>query len=455
MTLAQQFKPEQVVPKTPIDRFTIGLEELERNLATLHRYFNTAMVRIDQQRNSVQKAPQPAKEATPALSAANLQQHQNNMKAAREASMKKESNRVPPAPTSAQPPNPWGPSSPHGVPAAYGPNQLTQDKLQLPVKKKLKNNSATSTPVHLHGTPAPAASPLVITKSPEIQKTPAPTMLKCPVPNCPEVKGFATQLELDKHMEKHEVKEPVIEDPVSFTLENIRKALNLDENGVSKSKMDVTMTEAPKMKQSASMQGMKQEASTPMSGVPTGQSPASHSLPPTKPQAVSSNALPDVVLPDDPWANSLIRQDTIHEAFSPLATLPGMKSFTRIQDYLTPESMSSDNSDPSKSSPRPSDVSENDAVKINMDLDKSWIPVDWYDDGLAGSDFELLDLNVDGGAAEPMDWDSLFGESAEELQAKADRSKKWIERELAAGRPGVSEEFERVYGPGEINPPKR
>lgn len=459
MALIAQFKTNQSTPKIPVDHFTIGSEELELNVMTLNKYFNTTMSRMESQKNPAQRNSQAAKEPTPALSAANLQQHQNNMNAAREASMKKGSNRAPPAPTSAQAPNPWPvPSSPHGNPLRYGAPGLTQDKLQLPAKKKMKNNSgsAASTPAHVHGTPGPAPSPLIVTKSPEFQKTPAPAMLKCPIPNCSE--SFAAQSDLEKHMEKHEVKEPIIDDPLKFALEQMRKALNLDENGQSKPKADVSMAEAPKMKQSASMQGMKQEASTPMSRVPTGQSPASQSkaLQPPKAQAIS-NALPDEILPEDPWANSLIRQETIHEAFSGLASLPGMKSFTRIQDYLTPESSTSDATDPSNISPRPSDVSENDAVKISMDMDKSWVPVDWYDDGGIGdSDFELLDLNVDvDGGPEPIELDSLWGETAEESQAIAERGQKWIEREWAAGRPGVAEEFARVYGPGEMNPSKR
>ena len=456
--LIAQFKNTQTNPKIPVDQFTIGLEELDRNVMTLTNYFTTTMARMDKQRNPAQTASQAAKETTPALSAANLQQHQNNMNAAREASMKKGSNRAPPAPTSAQAPNPWAvPSSPHGIPSQYGEPRLTQDKLQLPAKKKLKNNSGSpaSTPAHLHGTPGPAPSPLVVTKSPELQKPPAPVMLKCPIPNCSE--SLAAQSDLEKHMEKHEVKEPIIDDPLKFALEQMRKALNLDENGNPKPKADVNMAEAPKMKQSASMQGVKQEASTPMSRVPTGQSPASQ--PKTlQTSKGASNALPDVILPEDPWANSLIRQDTIHEAFSGLASLPGMKSFTRIQDYLTPESSTSDATDPSNISPRPSDVSENDAVKINMNMDKSWVPLEWYDDnGFRDHDFELLDLNVDvDSGADPMDWDNLtLGETAEESYAKAERGKKWIEREMAAGRPGVAEEFERVYGAGEINPSKR
>lgn len=444
---------------SPIEHFTIGLEELDSNINTLKGYFNTTMDRMTRQKSAAQKAAESMKESTPALSAANLQQHQNNMKLQREASMKKESNRAPPAPTSAQPPNPWGPSSPHGVPAAYGPNQLTQDKLQLPAKKKIKNNnSAASTPAHLHGTPIPAASPLV-TKSPEMQKTPAPVILKCPVQNCSEIKLFANQIELDKHMVEHETKEPIIDDPFKFTLDQMQLALNLDKNGKAKPKPEPDAAEATKMKQSALSRGMKQESATPMSRVPTGPSPASHlkTPQPAKSLLTSSNMLPDVILPDDPWADTLIRPEIIQEAFSPLSTLSGPRTWTKIQDYLTPES-TSDSTDPSKSSPRLSDVSENDAVKISMDMgiSKNWIPVNWMDADLRAGmdDFELLDLNIDTGH-EAMDWETLFDEPEEEALARITKERARVEKELERGGTGVTEAFASIYGPGEMEPKRR
>lgn len=451
---------------SPVEHFTIGLEELEINITTLHGYFNTTMDRMNRQKGLMQRAAEQAKESTLALSAANLQQHQNNMKLQHQASMKKENNRAPPAPTSAQPRNPWGPYSPQGVAAVVGPNQLTQDKLQLPALKKIKHNtSGESPPAHIQGTPIPAASPLV-TKSPELQKTPAPVMLRCPVPNCSEARGFATQTELDKHMVEHETKEPSIDDPLKFALEQMQFALNLDKNGKAKPKGEVDTAKAPKMKKSASSQGVKQESATPMSRVPTGPSPASNLKTPQPPKtpAPSSNVLPDVILPDDPWASSLIRPDVIQEAFSPLSTLQGPRTWTKIQDYLTPES-SSDNTDPSNPSPRLSDVSEHDAVKISMDvsqnpsLSKNWIPVNWMDADLRADmdDFELLDLNVEPGVQDPsdMDWEALFNETDEEAQARADRERARVEKDLERGGTGVAEEFGRIYGFGEMEPKRR
>ena len=438
---------------SPVEHFTIGFEELDHNIIAIGGFFNTTMQKINQNKPALQKTAEPAKESTPALSAANLQQHQNNMKLQREAYMKKESNRAPPAPTSAQPPNFWnGPSSPQGVPSAYGPTQLTKDKLHLPAKKKLKS-SAASTPVQLHGTPGPAASPLLL-KSPEMQKTPAPIMLKCPVPNCAETKGFASQADLDKHMTEHEVKEPNIEDPFKFCMEQMQLALNLDKNG--KAKIKAENSEAPKMKQSASSQGVKQESATPMSRVPTGPSPASQTPQPAKTSA-PANVLPDLIFPDDPWADSLISPETIQEAFSPLSSLCGPRNFTKIQDYLTPESISSsDQTDPSKSSPRLSDVSENDAVKISLNssgISKNWIPVDWVDPDLRDGmdDFELLDL--EGGLPDQsndMDWEAMFGETDQEAQARDDKERLKLQKDVERGGAGVADEFKRLFGSGEM-----
>ena len=85
---------------------------------------------------------------------------------------------------------------------------------------------------------------------------------------------------------------------------------------------------------------------------------------------------------------------------------------------------------------------------MDVELDRSWVPVDWYDDGFPGDDFELLDLDKEGGA-EAMDWDGVWGESDESV-AKAESGKRWIERELKAGRPGIAAEFEQLWAEGKI-----
>lgn len=443
-------------------------------------------------------AQQPAKQQPPVLSAANLQQHQNNMQAERQASVQKSlnsSNRAPPAPTSDKPPYPFWPGaqSPHGIPM-YGPNELTQDNLKLPTNKKRKTNpqtgSAASTPAQQAGTPLQKPSPRAHkVHSPEMQRAQAPPVFKCSVPSCSTgAAGFASQTDLDKHkMEAHEPKEPVIEDPFQFALEHMRSALNLEKDGKAKSKAEGNAVnpkvEATAMKKSSSMQGtpaMKQETATPMSRAPTltGPSPASNVL--KTPQATTANIktpasetkslpkgdatkdsitnTPVIVTSEDPWTDSFIHQDTIHRAFSGLSTLNGPKSWTKIQDYhLTPESTSSaENTD--KNSPRPSDISENDLVKISVDVDmgdKSWIPIDWSNEAMTG--FEELDLGgdpfggvgvgIDGemgpGDLMDLDWETMFGESVEEAEERARKA----QRKLARDPNGLPEEWLKVYAP--------
>ena len=461
----------------------------------------------DQPRQQLQPPQPPAKE-TP-LSAANLQQHQNNMQAVRQASQQKNhnNNRPPPAPTSDKPPIGLPAQSPHGIPM-YGPNELTPDKLQLPPAKKRKGqnqSSAASTPAQQVLTPMQKPSPLVSKMaSPEISRTPAPTMLKCPVPNCQHTAGFASQADLDKHiLDVHEPKEPVIDDPFKYALEQMRFALHLDKNGKQIPKAGKELpnakAEAPAMKGSASTQGqqaLKQESATPMSRVPTQTEalPANNLLktpqianmktPASESKALSNDAIeqdsnPIVITSDalDPWGPSLVSPSTIREAFSGLAHLNGPKSWTKIQDYhLTPESMSSENTD--KNSPRPSDISENDAVKINMDIDmgaedKGWIPISWSDPMMQFEDLDLgpnpFDLGPDilnqspdpfaddtglgiGSAGrnpmgdDLMDWETMFGETVEQAEEGAKKAQaKYLKDPF-----GPTEEWLRVYGPGQV-----
>ena len=482
----------------PVDNFTISWDELDKSHHMLHRFYTITMQRMNQEKGKVQAmqnnqgskpANQPANSQPPGLTAANLQHHDNSMQAERQASVQRSHNnssRAPQAPTSEKAPYTFGfgaqSPSPHGVPV-YGPD-LTQANLKLPNKKRKTNpQSGSPVPTPAQGTPLQKPSPLAHkVQSPELQKSQAPAMLKCPVSNCSSgATGFTSQADLDKHkMEAHGPKEPVIEDPLQFALEHIRFGLNLDDNGKAKPKADGNAgnakAEATTMMKSSSMQGtpgMKQETGTPMSRVPThtGPSPASH-IPLKTPQtsvniktpASESKPLPKdptkdnnttpMIVTDDPWADSRVSQDSIHNAFSGLSTLNGPKSWTKIQDYyLTPESMSS--TEPTdKNSPRPSDVSENDFVKINMDVDmgdKSWIPINWSSDPMGGG-LEDLDLGADpfgvgtgmgAGGADMMDWETMFGETVEEAEEKARRA----QRRYARDPEGPTEEWLKLYPP--------
>lgn len=226
--------------------------------------------------------------------------------------------------------------------------------------------------------------------SPEVPKAVIPQMsFKCGVSTCPSgQKGFTTQMELEEHnINEHEPKEEVIEDPVEFALESMRIALGLDENGKSKAQKETL--EAPKMTTSLSSQShsaIKQEVSTPMAraSTQTGPSPASNLL--KTPQTLSGIKSPasdarsvaqegkakngkgsqtllkeSTPPPFDPWAGSSISSEDIVSAWSSIADMNSM-SFTKIQMGLTPSStFSSGNEKSEKNSPRPSDISENDA----------------------------------------------------------------------------------------------
>lgn len=441
---------------------------------------------VASQTSSRQPLPEMTSQATPesapSLSAANLQEHEKAMQVARQASVQKNhsshgGNRAPAAPTSPQPPfKLFGVQSPQGVPPKYAtrPNELTQDRLTLPPNKKIKRNqvsSAASTPAQAHAMPvtkSPSQAAKVVTTDPD--RTPGKASLtKCPVANCQSKnKGFASQEDLEKHVsEVHEAKEPPIEDPVQWVLEQVRYGLGLDENGKSKplkveNKAVTENYEAPRMKKSASMQGpVKQEISTPMARVPTqtGPSPASNLL--KTPQAssnvktplseaksttkdihaVSSKTLNDLAkeasASPDPWAGSLISPDTISAAWSGLSDLQSIDSWSTIQSTLTPASTLTSNKS-EKNSPRVSDISENDAVKINLTVDDDWVPAEWFEDGLYG-DMESLTVNQD---LMSMDWETAFGQDESTGNGSAVKTAQGRVDDMAP-----STEWSKIYAP--------
>ncbi len=408
----------------------------------------------NQARNQQPQQPQqqPPKEPMPALNAANLQQQQLALQHARAANLQRNhsnasvamqknpsnnSSRTPAAPTSTQPPFSFGGQPPHGVPQAYGdrPNELTQDKLQIPSAKRRKGNqapSASSTPTLAQGAPAVKSSPQVTKlESPGAQRPPpASVVLRCPDPDCAmSTEEFMTRANLDAHLKRIH---PNFNDPLEFCLESIRMGLNLDENGKSKIRPEVAKVDAGNaaetapIQKSASTQGqakIKQEAATPMTRVPTqtGPSPASNLLKTPQTSNVKTPASDvKVVLKDskaadpkasqaapktptlatqDLWAGSDIPASVITSAFSGLSDLQSLSPWSKIQNTLTPDSTLS-SGDTEKNSPRPSDISENDAVNISINVDDTnWMPSEWFMDGMGGMEALNMDQELEG-----MDW---------------------------------------------------
>ena len=378
---------------------------------------------------------QETNEPTTTLSATNLQQHQLAMQTARQAIVIKNhnSNRAPAAPTSPQPPFAFGAQSPQGL-AKYPdkPNGLTQDKLNLPATKKRKGNQVPSASSMSVPSQAPIPSKLAQASknaSQEAQAQPAtpPATIKCPIPNCQaSSEGFATPIELERHKsEVHGPKEPPIEDPLQWTLQQVRVGIGLGETGKSLPKIKKEVFESPKPKASTSGQGqysIKQETSTPMTGVPTqtGPSPASNIKTPQASANIktqSSEIKSDDTQPSeiilkkeitsslDPWAGSIVSPAAISQAWSSVPELELIGPWSTIQNSLTPASTQSSGKS-EKSSPRVSDISENDAVKISLHVeeDSDWLRPDMFEDGLYG-DMEALKVDQD---MMGMEWETKF-----------------------------------------------
>ncbi|KAI4195245.1 MAG: hypothetical protein LQ350_007304 [Teloschistes chrysophthalmus] len=470
------------------EKLTINSDELNSAYESIRRYFAFVMSKFGKPRPNAsqagdQQSQKPAANQGKApLSAENLKEQQNALQAQRAAAAMQRhhsghGSRAPAAPTTDKPPNPFplGPQSPHGIPFYEGPASVTVDQLILPQPKRRKSNhnqpSAGSTPVLVPDTTVAKSSPLgPKMASPEAHRAPVPQMsFKCSLSDCQSgQKGFATQAELEQHnTDAHAPEEPMIEDPAEFALESMRLALGLDENGLSKVQKE--HAEAPAMKASLSASSnaaIKQEASTPMSrtGTQTGLSPSWQLL--KTPQSSSNvrNAVADgkvvgmkgnaspakeaTPTPYDAWAGSSISPDEITSAWSSLTDMQSL-SFTKYQMGLTPSSTLSSSNE--KNSPRLSDISENDVVKIGMDVGKedkdSWIPSEWFDD--VYGDLESLSMGQDN-MMEDMGWEPVVDSpDAEMADVNTTSRNKKIAAEI-----GTSEEWLKVYAPEKLAPRK-
>ena len=444
MRLLQQYTPRGVA-----EHSTMMPEELKMIYKKLTQNFQQVMSAKVNQGNSAQlvdtkqQMTQAAIAHGHALNAANLEQQQLALQSARQSIQRerKEENRAPAAPTSAQPPFSFAAQSPHGVPQYPGPNDLTQEKLKFPPAKRRKNNqsvSAESTPAQIYNTPISTSSPqLIKVTPPDAQRQQvAAFAIKCQNQDCDGTDTvFTSQVDLERHVAyNHPLKEAQPENPLQWCLENIRFGLGLDENGKLKELDNGTITdqaalEAPQMKASASSQSqrfIKQEATAmSRSGTQNGPSPARNAL--STPQAAPGVKTPasdskvglkdqkaletrsslaptgmPLTPPQDPWATSSVSSASIMDCFSTFNDLQSTP-WSRMQHMLTPEStMSSNKSE--KNSPRLSDISENDAINIELNTN-NWIPDDWFQDPNFGG---LKALTFDDDLMK-MDFDTSFG----------------------------------------------
>jgi hypothetical protein len=293
---------------------------------------------------------------------------------------------------------------------------------------------------------------------------------KCPNRECGfHVKGFVTPAELAKHKaDMHGPELPQIKDPLAFCLGAMADGLGLNKNGTRKTpgwtmnnanngaspsgplKSGVTPSrtdQTPKAKQEATPAG---SAATPLSRAPTqmpntsgkqSASPASALLktpqlgsskiptpgsttagkgPTSKPTKEDSEKPPpgqhaatfeqQSTPQPTPWAESGISPRSLLQCFEGLEKMQGFPSLINVRS-TTPAFT------PSSKETTSSDISENDALNINISggPESTWNPFGIYD-GSLGVEFEGMGI---GGGPEKgvgdvfeMDWDRTFGENS-------------------------------------------
>ena len=397
----------------------------------------------------------PASTSVP-LTAASLQQQQQQLNKMHQRSNSRSSH-TPAAPTSSQPPFQFGASSPHGAPAYIGKTAITQDNLHLPARKKQKPNN--NAPVPGQSTPGSNSSPQVTKAvSPEIKRQQAETKPQVkPTLICSELDcdrhdvGFDSEEALKLHRQEEHIRP--LENPLQYAQEPLASMLGLDSQGRSKkpaapaTQEPVTAPAGAKMMAASSRQGqtpnVKGEstpAATPMNrqvsmnrqasaaGVKSSPQPkakvdsAKDAL--AKVQAMqkenkqqSSQPVQEPFV--DPWANATIDPHDLFQPFQGFESGAGgaisdMNVYRSITPNDTPESSKDGVSEPN------SDISDGVALDINLDIfDESWMPFGPSDSALLYNT-ESFNVNTEGDlpmldntqSALDFSWDDMVDQSA-------------------------------------------
>lgn len=377
----------------------------------------------------------PPGASTVPLNAANLQQQQQQLNKIHQRSGSRSAH-TPAAPTSTQPPFPFGASSPHGAPAYIGKNALTQENLHIPARKKQKQNNAgqntqgSKASPHVHKVPSPETKRQ---SAPESKPQPKPTLC-CSEPECDRHNvGFGSEEALRAHTQEEHIQP--LEDPTKYALDNMAALLGLDPQGRSKntatSTKDSTAAPGAKIGLGGSKQGqtpnIKDENTPGRVATPMNRQTSLNRQPSTsgvKPNATSNprgqaDSAKDTLAKlqtgqkdtakqaaqqaheaanSDPWANATIDPNDLLQNFQAFESGAGgaisdMNVYRSITPNDTPESSKDGVSEPN------SDISDGVGLDISLDIfDESWQP-------FGPSDTELLNLstfNVNGSGEEDL-----------------------------------------------------
>jgi hypothetical protein len=440
------------------DQLTMEPENIKKSVTCVRAFFQKMISNMQQQAN--QSGTQPARpgQQPPAgpqsngapLNATNLQQLQQQQEAIHRKRM--QSQPVPAAPTATQPPFPIGAASPSGIPQAYGPGGFSPEKLKIPPSKRRKQSQA--------GVPTPTsatATPIKTEPSKPLPVTGVKTF-PCPLQDCDyHLKGFPTQVALDKHTEQSHKPEEPIEDALKYALDSFQASLTASarykaEKEASQKpaagdgpKGPVKATPVAALKQEHKAEGGTPSASgaTPMARVSSqagakSSSPASTQLPtpraaagkvptsaalktsPSKDgrketeKAAEPSTMAEDALMTDSWADSLISLDAIHETFIDLGedSLP-VFGLDPIDEFLNSEMFTSkgqteDTPDSVETgvvtqTPKDGEASkeQESSLKISGLNDEDWLPVNWtnhpgqYENDLLMNDQVWEDINWD------------------------------------------------------------
>ncbi|KAJ0116525.1 hypothetical protein J7T55_007505 [Diaporthe amygdali] len=325
--------------------------------------------------------PAPAPAPTP-LNEANLAKQTQALNKAHQRSNSK-SGQPPAAPTSAQPPFPFGATSPDGAPRWVAPTPLTQEKLQLPnagARKRVKTaaNAQASSPA----VSSQNASPQTKVTSPELKRKepkPAPKpAFMCTEPGCELADtGFPTEEARKQHHQ--EVHVLPYEDPQQFMQQSFATAFGLDENGQTKSQQQPGPEEATPMSREASIkqQGGALGASSVQGPRPGENKAATAAATGPKP---GDKSTPDQVAPGfqqsqlvvDPLANTTIDPQSL---MAPMMHLFDPAAGGVISDMTLYQSTTPPEDTPESSASKDSGVSEPNSdipETANLEIDMNW-----------------------------------------------------------------------------------
>ncbi|CRG85849.1 Cell surface glycoprotein 1 [Talaromyces islandicus] len=390
------------------DEFNISPELLKKALGTVRDMFGAMIktVRSQQQRSNLPNAQVAGGQSNVApLNASNLEQHQQQEEAKRARRVQNQN--VPAAPTSAQPPFPLGDPSPQGVPQAYGPGGFSPDKMKIPQSKRRKQShpATPATPT----APAPGALPKA--------ETAKQGMFKCSVPECEyHNKGFATHVELERHVEENHKAKEEISDPLQYAFEGFDSALGkpVDEMDlVKEEKPAAAVASQPISLHTAKRDGKVEGVPAPLGRVvsqadtkpvsPTSQqllTPRSNVSKTTKPPTsnqVSAKAEKDAAVkpaqeektPMADWTDSTVSLFSIQDAFGPSLKEESLNfgpdlfdEFVNADMFMgkaedTPDSV--DSIGLHTQTPKDGEMIKDDTtININDGEDDGPLPLDWF-----------------------------------------------------------------------------